>query len=101
MSRFGSIDPVGILKAWTTNVRMNSARMTAMTSDSKYSRATDFLKGPAPLRGTRLMAPSPSPSLEHREKCFLRDLHLADPLHALLPSFCFSSSLRLRVMSPP
>ncbi len=44
MSRFGSIEPVGILNAWTTNVRMNSASTTAMTSDSKYSRATDFLK---------------------------------------------------------
>ena len=43
MSRFCSIDPVGILKACTTNVRMNSARTTAMTSDSKYSRTTDFL----------------------------------------------------------
>ena len=38
MSRLFSIEPVGILKAWTTNVRMNSARMTAMTIDSKYSR---------------------------------------------------------------
>jgi len=37
------MEPVGILKAWTTNVRMNSARMTAMTIDSKYSRADDFL----------------------------------------------------------
>src|SRR5712691_12712916 len=44
MSRFSSIDPVGILKAWTTKVRMNSARMTAMTIDSKYSRRIDFLK---------------------------------------------------------
>ena len=44
MSRFSSIDPVGILNACTTNVRMNSARMTAMTIDSKYSRSVDFLK---------------------------------------------------------
>ena len=41
-SRFGSIEPVGILKACTTNVRMNSARMTATTIDSKYSRTVDF-----------------------------------------------------------
>jgi hypothetical protein len=27
------------------NVRMNVARMNATTSDSRYSRATDFLKG--------------------------------------------------------
>jgi len=45
MSRFGSIDPVGILKAWTMKVLMNSARITAMTMDSKYSRTTDFLIG--------------------------------------------------------
>ena len=44
MSRFSSIDPVGILNACTMNVRMNSARMTAMTIDSKYSRTVDFLK---------------------------------------------------------
>ena len=36
MRRLSSIEPVGILNAWTTNVRMNSARMTAMTIDSKY-----------------------------------------------------------------
>ena len=43
MSRFVSIDPVGILKAWTAKVRMNRARMTATTMDSRYSRAIDFL----------------------------------------------------------
>ena len=45
MSRLFSIEPVGILNACTTNVRMNSARMTAMTIDSKYSRTVDFLNG--------------------------------------------------------
>ena len=43
MSRLFSIEPVGILKACTTNVRMNNARITAMMTDSKYSRAVDFL----------------------------------------------------------
>src|SRR5437667_6694106 len=38
------MEPVGILKACTMNVRMNVARMKATTSDSRYSRATDFLK---------------------------------------------------------
>jgi hypothetical protein len=38
------MDPVGILKACTTNVRMKVARMKATTRDSSYSRATDFLK---------------------------------------------------------
>ncbi len=36
------MEPLGILKAWTTKVRTNSARITAMTIDSKYSRADDF-----------------------------------------------------------
>ena len=37
------MDPVGILKAWMAKVRMKRARMTATTTDSRYSRATDFL----------------------------------------------------------
>jgi hypothetical protein len=37
---------VGILNAWTTNVRMNRARITAMTIDSKYSRTVDLRRGP-------------------------------------------------------
>jgi hypothetical protein len=36
------MEPVGILKAWTANVRMNRARMTATTTDSRYSRGTDL-----------------------------------------------------------
>ena len=38
------MEPVGILKAWNTKVRMNSARMTATQIDSKYSRSCDFSK---------------------------------------------------------
>ena len=45
MSRFGSIEPVGILNAWNTQVRTNSARITAMISDSAYSRTMDFFMG--------------------------------------------------------
>jgi hypothetical protein len=45
MRRLGSIEPVGILKAWTAKVRMKSAMITATTIDSRYSRKTDFLKG--------------------------------------------------------
>ncbi len=37
------MEPVGILKACTAKVRMNRARMTATTTDSRYSRGTDFL----------------------------------------------------------
>ena len=36
------MEPVGILNAWTTKVRMKSARITATTIDSKYSRTVDF-----------------------------------------------------------
>ena len=39
-----NIEPVGILKACTTHVRTNSAKITAMTIDSKYSRSVDFSK---------------------------------------------------------
>src|SRR5437660_2271588 len=83
MRRFSSIEPVGILNAWTMNVRMNSARMTAITIDSKYSRIVDFLKVAS------AMSHQPSAvvfrvHLQHRQERFLRDLDLADPLHPLL-----------------
>ena len=39
--------------------------------------------------------------LQRGEEGLLRDLHLAELAHPFLPSFCFSRSLRLRVMSPP
>ena len=58
ISRLGSIEPVGILKAWTANVRMKSARMTATTIDSRYSRPTDFLKaGSGAAAGFSLIRP--------------------------------------------
>ena len=39
---------------------------------------------------------------QHGHERLLRDLHLPRPRFIrFLPSFCFSSSLRLRVMSPP
>src|SRR4029450_12251454 len=44
MRRLVSMEPVGILNACTTKVRMNRARITATTTDSRYSRGTDFLK---------------------------------------------------------
>ena len=42
MRRLSSIEPLGILNACTTKVRTKSARITAITIDSKYSRAVDF-----------------------------------------------------------
>jgi len=39
--------------------------------------------------------------LQHGQEGFLRNVDLADAFHATLASFCFSSSLRLREMSPP
>mgnify|MGYP003350333676 CR=1 FL=1 len=47
MSRLFSIDPVGILKACTMNVRTKSARITATQIDSKYSRIVVFWYGGA------------------------------------------------------
>src|SRR5262245_33609498 len=88
MSRLFSIEPVGILNACTTNVRTNSARMTAITIDSKYSRTVDFLNSVTQL--LRLRA-----HLQHGEKRFLRDLDLSDPLHALLAFLLFLEELAL------
>src|SRR2546423_15358333 len=87
MRRFSSIDPVGILKAWTTNVRMKSARTTAMTIDSKYSRRIDFLKLSA------MLALGLGAHLQNREERFLRDLDLADALHPLLAFLLFLEEL--------
>ena len=36
------MEPEGILKAWTTKVRMSNAKMIAMRMASAYSRMTDF-----------------------------------------------------------
>src|SRR5579859_479708 len=43
MRRVFSIDPVGILNAWSTNVVPKIARITVTTNDSKVSRVDDFL----------------------------------------------------------
>src|SRR5688572_27502596 len=82
------MDPVGILKAWTTNVRMNSARMTAITIDSKYSRPVDFLNAD-------IHVPLVLPHLQHREKRLLGDLHLAHALHAPLAFLLLLEQLSL------
>jgi hypothetical protein len=37
------MEGVGILNAWTMNVVPNRAKITVIVSDSKYSRAVDFL----------------------------------------------------------
>src|SRR5579871_4206238 len=75
--------------------------MTAMTSDSKYSRATDFFIAvpatfarPAPHVvlhfASRLLS-----DLQHREERVLRNFHPADALHALLAFFLFLEQLPL------
>src|SRR5437867_9511808 len=42
--RVGTIEPEGILKAWTMKVRMNRARMIAMRIASPYSRQRGLLR---------------------------------------------------------
>ena len=93
MSRLFSIEPVGILNACTAHVRTKSARMTAMTIDSKYSRTVDFLNVVAMRYSvpTFNTARNASCGISTRPTRFIR----------FLPSFCFSSSLRFREMSPP
>src|SRR5688572_6650870 len=86
ISRLFSIDPVGILKAWTAQVRTNSARITAMTIDSKYSRTTDFFfSGLSAIR----------PYLQHRQERLLGDLDASHALHALLAFLLLLEQLSL------
>ena len=87
MSRLFSIEPVGILNACTTQVRTNSARITAMTIDSKYSRTSDFWKAVGHHDSV--------PDLEHRQERFLRDLDAADALHPLLAFLLLLEQLAL------
>src|SRR5215210_1449559 len=42
ISRFFSIEPDGILNAWTTQVRAKVAKTTAISRASRYSRSSDF-----------------------------------------------------------
>src|SRR5262249_49388839 len=90
-SRVGIMEPDGILKAWTTKVRIRSASRTAMRMASAYSRTTDFrrgcvivcgtLSGSVWFRGCAIPAPLRP---EHGQECFLRDLDPTQLLHPLL-----------------
>src|SRR6266487_6907695 len=107
------MEPVGILKAWTAKVRMNRARMTATTTDSRYSRATDFLgvggdpdsfsliplqfyieRGPAaskpPWGARRLLVDA-----QDGQEGLLRDVDRPHPLHALLALLLLLEELAL------
>src|SRR6186997_588363 len=92
ISRFGSIEPLGILNAWTTNVRTKNAKITATQIDSKYSRTTD-LRNPGPAAS--VMGALLGPDLQHGEKRFLRNLDTADALHALLAFLLLLQQLAL------
>ena len=90
------------------NVRTNSARITATQIDSKYSRAVDFFTPAAPsLSAFAIIALSwalglysvPTFSTARNASCGISTRPTR--FMRFLPSFCFSSSFRLRVMSPP
>src|SRR5438067_1495737 len=98
MSRLFSIEPVGILNACTTKVRMNRARMTAMTTDSKYSRTVDFLNVIVIQPFAFCLLPFTllfGPHLEHSQERLLRNLHAADLLHPLFPFLLLFEQLSL------
>src|SRR5215472_17163565 len=91
------MEPVGILNACTTHVRTKSARITAMTIDSKYSRTTDFLNSavvlmPLPATSALFLL---LPHLQYCQKGLLRDFDAADALHALLAFLLFLEQFAL------
>src|SRR3984957_9672642 len=96
MSSVGSIEPDGILYAWTKNVRMKIASTRAMNIASPYSRATDFCparSGSRALSGCTLemlRAGSATiallPYLEQGQESLLRNLDASDLFH---PFFAF------------
>ena len=96
MSRFSSIEPVGILNACTTNVRMKKREDDGDDDRLEVLAQRRFLEGcfshqssvSVPIFRTARNASCGISTLPTR---FMR----------FLPSFCFSSSLRLREMSPP
>src|ERR1700722_1905965 len=94
MSSVGSIEPDGILYAWTKNVRMKTASTSAMIIASPYSRATDFCAvarsvSPALSGCTLEMLRAGSataallPDLEQGQESLLRNLDASDLFHPL------------------
>src|SRR5947208_4255967 len=73
MRSVSSIEPVGILNAWSTKVVPKTARMTVTTSDSTVSRVADFLKGGV------MMLPVFSQPLEQKFRRALFGGFLASP----------------------
>ncbi len=95
------MDPEGILKAWTTNERMTKARINAIIKACAYSlKVSDHLEPmdylyPAHAGGYSLSF------CKAAKKASWGSSMLPIFFIRRLPSFCFSKSLRLRVMSPP
>ena len=85
MRRLFSIEPVGILKACTIHVRMNSARITAMTIDSKYSRS-GRLANHLPLRRRHDSVPKPILRTARKASCGISTLDRPSSSGACLPS---------------
>src|SRR5260370_38871232 len=94
MSSVGSIEPDGILYAWTKNVRMKTASTSAMIIASPYSRATDFCAGARSASRafsgcTLAMLPAGSappallPDLGQGHESLLRDLDASGLFHPL------------------
>ena len=96
-----------MVKACTANWRITRASSTAMMIASAYSRNSDFLRTFAAPLATEADASG------RVCKSFMAELFKTDKnascgtstlptcFMRFFPSFCFSSSLRLREMSPP
>ena len=104
------MEPDGIVKACTANWRMTRASSTAMMIASAYSRTSDLRRGAGATgrRRARCRVGTVSEIVHAAAQLLSTDRNASCGTSTLptcfirfLPSFCFSSSLRLRVMSPP
>src|SRR5262245_39902965 len=96
------MEPDGMVNACTTKARISSARRTATTMASPYSRTSDFRRGGAVTAAGADVSGRVSVSftiailaLQHRQERLLGDFDSADLLHALLAFLLLLEKLAL------